>query len=137
MYKGNVYQGKALVIEDELIIGRLFIEVLAGEGFDVDFAPNGSVAVEKVNETDYQLCVSDIKMPGMNGIDFYHYLEMEHPEMLARVILTTGDTRSPAIREFLKSGQKNFIPKPVLPSDLVRKVKEVMHGKNGFPTAGA
>ncbi|MGA2157618.1 MAG: response regulator [Dehalococcoidia bacterium] len=137
MYKGNVYQGKALVIEDELIIGRLFIEVLASEGFDVDFAPNGMVAIEKVNETDYQLCVSDIKMPGINGIDFYHYLEMEHPEMLARVILTTGDTRSPAIREFLKNGQKNFIPKPVLPSELVRKVKEVMRGNRGFPTAAA
>ncbi|MGA2367132.1 MAG: response regulator [Dehalococcoidia bacterium] len=137
MNKGNVYQGKALVIEDELIIGRLFIEVLAGEGFDVDFAPNGMVAVEKVNKTDYQLCLSDIKLPGMNGIDFYHYLEMEHPEMLGRVILTTGDTRSPAIREFLNSGEKNFIPKPVLPSDLIRKVKEVMHGKNGSPTAGA
>jgi DNA-binding NarL/FixJ family response regulator len=62
---------------------------------------------------------------------------MEHPELLARVILTTGDTGSPAIREFLNSGQKNFIPKPVLPSDLIRKIKEVMHGKSGSATAGA
>ncbi len=137
MNKSGVYQGKALVIEDELIIGRLFIEVLSGEGFDVDFAPNGMVAVEKVNETDYQVCLSDIKMPGMNGIDFYHYLEQDHPEMLERVILTTGDTRSPAIQEFLRNGEKNFISKPVLPSELIRKVKEVMRHKDGPPTAGA
>ena len=130
MNKGNVYQGKALVIEDELIIGRLFIEVLAGEGFDVDFAPNGTVAVEKVCKTDYQLCLSDIRLPGMNGIEFYHYLEMEHPELLSRVILTTGDKYNPAIRDFLQSGDKNFIPKPVLPSDLIKKVKEVMQNNH-------
>jgi DNA-binding response OmpR family regulator len=134
---GNGRLGHALVIEDELIIGRMFMKVLADEGFDVDFAPNGLVAVEKVKKVDYQFCLADIKLPGMNGIEFYNYLEAEQPEMLRRVVFTTGDLLTTAIREFLCTGDKNFIAKPFMPSELIAKIREVISSQSNLPKVTA
>ncbi len=123
---GNGRLGRALVIEDELIIGRMFMKVLADEGFEVDFAPNGLVAKERVNKSSYQFCLADIRLPGMNGIEFYRFLEAEHPEMLDRVVFTTGDLLTANIREFLCTGEKHFIAKPFMPSELITKIREVI-----------
>jgi response regulator RpfG family c-di-GMP phosphodiesterase len=114
---------RALVIEDEPTIGRVCRKTLAAIGFDVDIALNGLIAQDMADETVYDLYLSDIRTPAMNGIEFYHYLNKIHPELVSRMIFTTGDVLSDEIRAFLEEYKVRFLPKPFTPEEL-RKVIE-------------
>jgi DNA-binding NtrC family response regulator len=124
--QNNGNKRRALVVEDEPMISRVCERVLIIEGFDVDCASDGLAAKEIIKSNSYELCLSDIRTPGMNGIEFYQYLEQEHPELINRTIFTTGDLLSPAIKDFLGMENITFIPKPFTPYDLKKKVREVI-----------
>ena len=90
-----------LVIEDEPAISKICKRVITGEGFRVDTAVSGKTAKAMLNKNDYALLLIDIKTPGMSGKDLYEYLEEKHPEMVNRVILTTGAVICEEIKSFL------------------------------------
>jgi DNA-binding NtrC family response regulator len=127
MTQETVIRRKALVIEDEPTISRICARVLTTEGFDVDCATDGLKAKEIMGNEKYEICLSDIRTPGMNGMEFYEYLEAEHPELLSRTIFTSGDLLSPSIREFLGAGNIMFLPKPFTPFDLKKIVREAIN----------
>jgi len=115
----------ALVVEDEPLISRVCQKTLSTEGFEVDIAMNGLIAKEMVANKNYDLFLSDIRTPQMNGIEFYRYLEEEYPAMAGKVIFTTGDILSGNIDTFLKEVNKPFLPKPFLPDDLKQIVRKL------------
>lgn len=121
MNPDNVKRKWALVIEDEPVISRACKRTLETEGFEVDLAMNGLVAKEMVAVKNYDLCLSDIKTPGMNGMDFYKHIEKEHPSLTSKIIFTTGDSLSVNIDTFLKEVKRPILNKPFLPDDL-RKI---------------
>ena len=111
----------ALVIEDEPLIAHVCQRTLIREGFDVDVAGSGQIAMRMADREPYDLYVADIRTPDMNGIAFYRHIEKTHPESRGRVIFTTGDVLSNDVRDFLKETNQGFLPKPFTPSEL-RKV---------------
>jgi CheY-like chemotaxis protein len=66
-----------LVVEDEPGIARICVRTLTAEGFQVDVAVNGQVALEMWREKDYDLCISDIRTPHMTGIELFQQLAKE------------------------------------------------------------
>ena len=70
---------RILAIDDEPIIIRVSVKVLSAEGFDVDVACNGLVAKEMAGINEYDLYLSDIRTPAMNGMQFYEYLRQAQP----------------------------------------------------------
>ncbi len=62
----------------------------------------------------------------MNGIELYRQLEEKHPHLISRVIFTTGDVLSVAIKEFLEKGNKPFLAKPFTLDELRAIVKTTM-----------
>ena len=125
MSEFNIIRKRALVIEDEPIIGRVCRKVLNTHGFDVDIALNGLIAKDMSGKNIYDLCISDIRTPEMNGIEFYYYLKKEHPTLADRVILTTGDVLNSDVKRFLKEFKGTFLPKPFTPEELIKAVGEV------------
>jgi DNA-binding response OmpR family regulator len=117
---------KALIIEDEPMIMRICERVFVAEGFDVDCVIDGLSAKEIIKGGGYELCLSDIMTPGMNGMELYNYLEQEHPMMTHRIIFTTGDLLSPVVKDFLKAGNKSYILKPFTPADLKEKIQQTL-----------
>ena len=115
---------RALVIEDEPVIGRLCRKILTAEGFEVDIASNGLAAKGMADKTVYDLYLSDIRTPVMNGIEFYRHLKEQHPELAERVIFTTGDVMSADVRTLLEEFKGTFVPKPFTPDELRIAVKE-------------
>ena len=91
-----------LVIEDEPCIALVCMRTLTTEGFQVDIAINGEIALEMWRKKDYDLCISDIRTPRMNGIELYRQLESECPESVYKFIFTTGDMLSGNIKRFRK-----------------------------------
>ena len=114
-----------LVVEDEPGIAKICMRILAAEGFQVDIAVNGEVALGMWREKDYDLCISDIRTPRMNGIELYRQLEIERPEVVNRFIFTTGDTLSGNIKTFLEETERAYLPKPFAPENLRAIVKTV------------
>ena len=56
------------MVEDEPSIAKVCERILTAEGFQVDIAVNGEIALDMWREKDYDLCISDIRTPRMNGV---------------------------------------------------------------------
>jgi DNA-binding response OmpR family regulator len=124
----EVKEGNAksvLVVEDEPGIAAICMRVLSREGFQVDIAVNGEVALEMWRRKNYDLCLSDIRTPRMNGIELYRQLEIERPEAVKTFIFTTGDTMSVNVKIFLEETGRPFLPKPFAPENLRAIIKMV------------
>ena len=117
---------RALVVEDEPVIGRICTKTLNALGFEVDIATNGLMARDMVRAQAYDFCLSDIRTPKMNGIEFYQYLRQEHPRLANRVIFTSGDVLGSDVKAFLTKLSKPFLPKPFTPTELRETVKEAL-----------
>jgi DNA-binding response OmpR family regulator len=104
-------------------IAKVCMRTLSAQGFEVEIAVNGKVALELFGQREYDLCLIDIRTPEMNGIELYQQLEEKHPHLVNRVIFTTGDVLSGNIKEFLEKGDKPFVPKPFTPDELRAIVK--------------
>jgi CheY-like chemotaxis protein len=126
MAQDNIHRRRALVVEDEPVISQICRRVLMAEGFDVDIAMNGLIAKKMADDKSYDLCLSDIRTPAMDGIQLYQYLEQEHPELARRVIFTTGDVMSGYITQFIEGTKRPFIPKPFTPDELKQVIRDAL-----------
>ena len=123
------------MVEDEPGIAKVCARTLSAEGLEVDIAVNGKVALVMWREKSYDLCLTDIRTPEMNGIELYQHLESEFPEAVNKVIFTTGDVRNSNIEEFLERTNRPYLSKPFTPDELRAIVKTVM-GANQISRAG-
>ena len=125
MAKVNGHEKRGLVVEDEPSIARMCLRALGAEGFEVDIAVDGKAAQARLcnDEDSYDLCLIDIRTPGMNGIELYHYLEEIGSQMVNRVIFTTGDTINDEIKAFLDETGRPFLPKPFTLDELRSVIK--------------
>jgi CheY-like chemotaxis protein len=123
----TIARGKSiLVVEDEPGIARICVRTLTAEGFQVDVAVNGLIALDMWRVKDYDLCISDIRTPEMNGIELYQQLVKERPEAASKFIFTTGDMLIGNIKIFLEETQRPYLPKPFTPKELKAIVKTVL-----------
>jgi DNA-binding response OmpR family regulator len=107
----KVKLNKILIIEDEFCIREMCRLALGDEDFQVDIVENGEMAI-KMKVTEYDLFLLDIRMPTMNGIDFYEQLKAEYPWLLNKVVFTTGDLMNNDVVTFLKTTGRPILPKP-------------------------
>jgi DNA-binding response OmpR family regulator len=121
--QNEVKRQSVLVVEDEPGIAAVCMRILSRQGFQVDIAANGEVALEMWRRKNYDLCLSDIRTPRMNGIELYRQLETERPEAVKTFIFTTGDTLSTNVKTFLEETGRPYLPKPFAPENLRAIVK--------------
>jgi CheY-like chemotaxis protein len=107
-----------LVVEDEPVIAQVCSRTLSAEGFHVEIAVNGQVALEILSHKEYDLCIADIRTPSMNGMELYEHLEKENPVMASRIIFSTGDVLSGNTKAFLEKTNRPYLPKPFTPDEL-------------------
>ena len=117
---------KILAIDDEPIISQVSMRVLKSDGFEVDIASNGLVAKEMAAKVEYDLYLCDIRMPAMNGIEFYEYLQQVHPGFENRIIFVSGDTMNHQVKTFLNNKSNLFLLKPFTPEDLRKVIKKAL-----------
>ncbi len=109
-----------LIVEDEHKIAELLKEILVPH-FEVTITSNGKEALEHVSKREFDLIISDIRMPVMDGIELYHRLKERHPEYCDRkkIIYTTGVTFDQETQIFLNDTKVTCLRKPF-------KVKEIL-----------
>ncbi|MBI4610388.1 MAG: response regulator [Candidatus Rokubacteria bacterium] len=120
---------RILVVDDDEVLTQVLTDALSADGHHVETAPNGAVALQKLRGQAYDLILSDIKMPELDGPDLYREVERRYPELRRRFVLFTGDVLTPRTREFLKLTDVPSLIKPFALDDLQRIVQQVLRAE--------
>ena len=102
-----------LVIDDDAVVGRSFDRVLSGKGYDVNVALSGEEALETMNESDFDVVFTDIRMPGMDGLEVAERIKARCPWTPVVVITGYGTEENEARASVL--GVSGFVRKPLTP----------------------
>ncbi len=113
------------MVDDDKFIRNGLSELLSREGFFVDTAPNGELALENVRDNIYNLILTDIKMTGMDGLELLKKIKKIKPYL--NVILITAYATVDIAIEAMKYGASDFITKPFLIDNIIRVVKINTH----------
>ncbi len=113
-----------LVIDDEEPIVLLITEILAEDGHRVTQAYNGAEALDWLIKEEFDLIISDVRMPAVGGPTFFEILQTTRPDLLERVIFVTGDTVSASTRAFLEKTGRPVLAKPFEPERLRRMANQ-------------
>ena len=117
---------EVLVVEDEAALGAAVAESLQDSGFRVDRASDGLEALERLRQKPYDLIICDLKMPRLDGTQFYHELELTKPEMARRIMFVTGDVAGTEAERFLEESGCRWLAKPFRLKDLLRAAREMV-----------
>ncbi len=117
---------RILVVDDEQSIQQLLTGVLEMDGHDVQVANNGREALDRVAREQFDLIISDIKMPVMGGPDLYKQLSDQANPLARRVIFITGDTVAPETRRFLQGVDNAVLSKPFRLRDVRESVRAAL-----------
>ncbi len=115
---------RALAIDDSATMRNLVKMALEPEGFQVDTAENGKVALELTGKNSYDIIISDINMPEMNGLEFLK--EFRASDKRTPVLMLTTETEATKKETAKKLGATGWIVKPFKPEDLAKVVKRVV-----------
>src|SRR4051794_24813548 len=104
---------KVLVVDDDPVAGKSFKRVLSGKGYIVVTAEDGYDALAKVQAETYDLVYTDLRMPGMSGLEVAQSIKTRQPWMPVVVVTGYGSDRS---EERARSvGVADFLHKPLSP----------------------
>ncbi len=118
---------KILVAEDEEITLKHLLYALHKEGYDATGTKDGIEAFDKINSDHFDLLISDVKMPGMNGIDLLEKTRETHPDIDVMIITGFGSVGSAV--DAMKRGAYDYITKPFDLDELLIKVRKIMEKK--------
>jgi two-component system NtrC family sensor kinase len=115
-----------LVVEDEPALAAAVAEGLSDAGFSVDRAGDGEEALARVRERTYDVIICDLKMPRLDGMQFYRAIAATNASMSRRIIFVTGDVAGTDAERFLDETGCRWLAKPFRLADLLRAAREVI-----------
>jgi len=104
---------KVLVVDDDPVVGKSFNRVLSNKGYLVINAQNAAEALEKLREEEYDVVYTDIKMPGMDGIELAERVKAKRP--WTPVVIVTGYGSTANEERARAAGVSAFLNKPLSP----------------------
>ena len=122
-------QPSILVVDGDPLVTHLIVDTLTREGYWVDSAPNGVAALEKIRHQGYDLILSDLHMPQLNGVGLYLALTQRLDRLSERIIFLTGSTGSSELHRFLKETGLPVLRKPFALVELLQLVRQVLESR--------
>jgi signal transduction histidine kinase/CheY-like chemotaxis protein len=117
---------RVLVVEDEPALATAVAEALTDAGFVVDRAADGEEGLMRLAEASYDLVVCDLKMPRIDGMQFYRAMAAAAPVLARRVIFVTGAVAGTDAERFLEETGCRWLSKPFRLADLLRAAREAL-----------
>jgi DNA-binding NtrC family response regulator len=117
-------KGRILVVDDEDIVRTSCSRTLSPEGYEVRLAKNGVEGLKMASEERFDLVLTDLKMPDMDGIEVLRIIKEKWPE--TAVIIVTGYQTVDTAVKAIKLGAYDYIEKPFTPDSLISAVAEAM-----------
>jgi CheY-like chemotaxis protein/rubrerythrin len=122
----QIWKRRYLVVEDDDALSRLYERLLSREGTVVT-ARNGKEALELIQDKFFNVILSDLDMPGMNGVEFFERASSTEEDLAKRFVLCTGSL-TPDVEAFCARQGIRFLQKPVTITeflDIIRSVAEM------------
>jgi CheY-like chemotaxis protein/glycosyltransferase involved in cell wall biosynthesis len=119
-------RARVLVVDDDPLLTGWLVDVLAADGHEVDAAHDGHGALRRLESSAYDLILSDLRMPRMDGVELYRRLERDRPEVARQVVFLSGHRDNAEYAGFLSELRDRSLAKPVHLEDLQRRVREVL-----------
>jgi len=130
-YAGMGNGFRALVLDDEPIVLDLLEGTLKASGFEVETVSNGFEAVDRFKKGVYDVIISDIKMPGLDGKGFYREVSAIDRAAAGKIIFITGDAINKETQEFLKATGNQSLKKPFTIDRLKECISQLLSGGRG------
>jgi len=119
---------KILVVEDDFMMIKAIEHKLKSDGFAVDAASDGNQAFEMINQTDYDLIITDILMPFVGGFELINKVRNELHLKVPIIVLSSLSNENSIIEAF-KLGADDYVTKPFSPSEVSIRVKRFLMKK--------
>jgi CheY-like chemotaxis protein len=115
---------RVLVVDDDAVVGRSISRVLGGGGYQVRETLSGSEALEELRHQRYDLVFTDLRMPGLDGLEVASRVRREHPGLPVVVVTGYGSERSETRARDL--GVAAFLRKPLTPEMILDNAHRAM-----------
>ncbi len=125
---------RILIIDDEDIVLKSCLRILKKEEYEIDTAYSGEEGLKLTDEKEYGIVITDLKMPGLGGMEVLASLRKNKPEVT--VIIFTGYATVENAREALKNGAFDYIPKPFTNEELRTVVDNAVKAREKNSDAG-
>lgn len=113
-----------LFVDDDIELSELLVEYFESQGFQVDTAENGLIALEKIQQTVYDLMVLDIMMPELDGLSLLKQLSQASSNLPIIMLTAKGNEVDRIVG--LELGADDYISKPCNPRELVARINAVI-----------
>ena len=124
---GRPLRGKViLVVDDEPEVARVLVDLLTFDGHQVDTVANGALALTKLQERAYDLILSDVRMPELDGPGLYREVVRRHPELHQRFVFITGSALDPQTKKFLEQTGALSLSKPFNVAEVRQIVQRIL-----------
>jgi DNA-binding NtrC family response regulator len=125
--ESEVSNVRILVVDDEMIVCESCKRILEEE-YEVETALSGKEAFEKMKANPFDIVITDLKMPGIDGMEVLRTFRKEYPDSI--IIMITGFSTVETAVEAIKLGAFDYIPKPFTPDEVSIVVKKAIEKKN-------
>jgi two-component system NtrC family sensor kinase len=131
------YQGmRVLVVEDDDAVARVVARGLRTLlGCEVSRAEHGMAACERLTDAHFDLILSDVRMPGMNGLELLSWVRQHRPEILGRIVFMTGDPSDSPTNLAIRSAGRPMLRKPLTIEAVIDGVRGTLDGPRGRAAA--
>ncbi|MBN1497676.1 MAG: response regulator [Spirochaetes bacterium] len=123
-----------LIIDDEDIVLKSCLRILKNDEYEIDTVKSGEEGLRRVAEKQFDVVITDLKMPGISGMEVLADLRKNRPDVT--VIIFTGYATVENAREALKAGAFDYIPKPFTSEELRSVVDNAVKAREKNSDAG-
>ncbi len=122
-------KGRVLVIDDEAIVRVSCKRVLEPAGYEVEVTERGQEALKLLQERPFDIVVTDLLMPDMDGLEVLRQIKQQWPRMPV-IIITGYGTVSTAVQA-VKLGAYDVVEKPFSPETILKVVQKALEERSG------
>ena len=119
-----------MIVDDEMIIRQSFLHWFKKDGHVVETAESGYEAMEKLEQSPFDVLFVDVKMPGMNGIELLEKVKEAYPETIVVIITAYGSIETAV--QAMKLGAADYLLKPFKPEQLSLVMEKISQQKKMF-----
>ena len=121
-----VVDARILLVDDNPIVSQVIIDILSLDGYGVDTAPNGIAALEKMEGRRYDLVLTDLHMPELDGAGLYRELAKRQTHPPQKIIFLTGTAGTSEAHRLMQDTGLPVLRKPFNLIELLELVQKVL-----------
>ncbi|RPE13301.1 response regulator [Chitinophaga lutea] len=123
---------RILVIEDDVLMCRALTLMLSKQGHTITIAQNGKDALKFLQETQFDLIITDLMLPFASGMELISRLKMNELQGNTPVMVVSSVAHEKTIQDAFNLGADDYLKKPVTPSELISRVNRLLLKKQGI-----